>query len=277
MRWLRRIAIAVIALYALWATAFFFLQKPFFFPAYLAREKGPGQKRPEGVQLWQLGKPQAMVDAWYAPPAEKPVLGGRSPLPKGTAVIFAHGNGEQIEHQVSLLSLHQKSGVHLLLVEFRGYGQSGGEPSEASIVSDFTQAYDRLIEQPGVDPKHIFFQGRSMGAAVVAALAARRPPAGVILESGFTSLKGFFPQLGLPTFLARDPFDSLKYLRAYRGPALVIHGLHDTLIPHSHGQALAQALGTELISFDAGHNDIPHGQQYWKLIFEFMGSEVKSF
>ncbi len=273
MRWLRRIAIALGVLYVLWAVAFFFLQKPFFFPEYLAREKPLQQQRPPGVELWKLRTSDGEVEAWYSPPLQVLDLQGLPAVAQGTSVVFAHGNGELITHQADLLALYRRAGVHLLLVEFRGYGASAGEPSEEAIVEDFVQAFDLLIQQPGVDPKRVYFQGRSMGAAVVAALSAKRRPAGLILESGFTSLKGFYPQLGLPPFLARDPFDSLKHLSTYHGPALVIHGRRDTLIPYEHGVRLAKALSTELILFDAGHNDIPHESRYWSSVFSLLTSQ----
>src|SRR5688572_30832441 len=108
------------------------------------------------------------VEGWFLPAYG--VAAGRP----GPAVIFAHGNAEIIDPYALELEPYRRMGVSVLLPEFRGYGRSGGEPSEEGITDDFVAFHDLLAARPDVDPSRIVFHGRSLGGGVVCALAARR-------------------------------------------------------------------------------------------------------
>jgi fermentation-respiration switch protein FrsA (DUF1100 family) len=64
----------------------------------------------------------------------------------------------------------------------------------------------------------------------------------------------------------KDPFDNLASIKSYSGPILIVHGRHDTLIPHKHGVALYQAAqNAELVTYDCSHNDCPPS---WKIFWQ---------
>ena len=145
-----------------------------------------------------------------------------------------------------------------MLPEYRGYGRSSGSPTQAGITEDLVRFYDMLAAREEVDEKKIVFHGRSLGGAVVCSLAAQRPAAGLILQSTFTRFTDMTAQYFVPSFLVLDPFDSLGVVGRFEGPVLVIHGRRDQLIPHSHGELLAQTASRgRLVSYDCGHNDCP--------------------
>jgi fermentation-respiration switch protein FrsA (DUF1100 family) len=76
----------------------------------------------------------------------------------------------------------------------------------------------------------------------------------------------------VPSFLVRDPFDNLAVVKNYPGPVLIIHGKHDTLIPHSHGKLLREAAKHgKMITYNAGHNDCPPDWNvFWKDVETFL-------
>jgi hypothetical protein len=145
-------------------------------------------------------------------------------------------------------------GMSVLLVEYPGYGRSGGIPTQDSIRTTFLAAYDLLVSEPGVDGNRIVAFGSSRGGAAVCQLVTERPVVALILKSTFTSMRPFARRYLLPSFLIRDTFDSLQALKQFRGPVLVIHGTSDELIPSSEGAAIAEAVKGELRLYDCGHN-----------------------
>jgi fermentation-respiration switch protein FrsA (DUF1100 family) len=156
----------------------------------------------------------------------------------------------------------------VLLVEFPGYGRSGGEPSEASVTAAFVAAYDRAIADPRVDPRRIIGHGRSLGGGAIGQLAARRTLAGLILESTFTSLRDIVRRYFIPDWLVRNRFDTRAALAAFHGPVLIVHGTRDGIIPVAHAHALKLAApGTTLHLLPCGHNDCP---PQWELVLSFL-------
>jgi fermentation-respiration switch protein FrsA (DUF1100 family) len=221
------------------------------FPRHLVpTPRGVAEAIPGLERIW-LDTPQGRVESWLLPGR------GASPQNPGPAVIFAHGNAELIDHWASSLEPYRAMGVTVLLPEYRGYGRSGGSPSQKAITQDLVRLYDLLVARPEVDPARVVFHGRSLGGGAVCALAARRPPASMILQSTFTSVRELMANYLIPGFLVADPFDNLAVLRHLQAPVLVVHGHYDALIPHHHAQRLADACQGRLLSYPCDHNDCP--------------------
>ena len=212
----------------------------------------PRPQRPEPPQLpagtktvW-LGQDEN-VEAWFLAPAPS-----SSPFP---VVMFMHGNGELIDDHVDVLELTGE-GLGVLLVEYPGYGRSGGKPNERSITAAVVAAFDYLGAQPQVDAGRIVAYGRSIGGGAACALAAVRPVAALVLESSFTRLADLMPRF-VPRALMLDRFDNLAVVADGDSPVLVLHGERDSVIPYAHGEALARAAGTTPVRMACGHNDCP--------------------
>jgi hypothetical protein len=147
--------------------------------------------------------------------------------------------------------------MSVLLAEYRGYGRSAGDPSEADIVSDLVAFHDLAVARVEVDPSRVVLHGRSLGGGVVCGLSRERPPAAMILQSTFTSIPDASPWWAWSA-LALDPFDNLGCVSNLDAPLLVLHGRGDTLVPVAHAERLhAAAPGSQLVLYDAGHNDMP--------------------
>ena len=232
-----------------WALLFA-LQRAVLFPRPIAPGGPAGLQRAGGEQVW-LAAPSGRVEAWLLPAAARAEAG--SPL-----VVFAHGNGELIDHWVDELAPLREWGLAVLLVEYPGYGRSAGSPSQASITEAMTLAYDFAAARPEVDAARIVGYGRSLGGGAVCALSRERHLAALVLESTFTSVRSMARRFGLPPFLVRDPFDNEGAVRAFAGPILLVHGERDEIIAPGHARALhAAARGSELHLARCGHNDCP--------------------
>ena len=195
---------------------------------------------------------------------------------QGPAVLMAHGNRELIDFYLNRAETYQRMGFTVLLGEYRGYGRSAGKPTRERIASDFRRFYDLLISLPTVDPKRIVFHGRSLGGSVLSELSWHRPPAAIIVESTFTSIKEM--AYGAPEILLSDKYDTLSALLAYKGPIMIIHGTKDKVVPVKHALEIKKQIPTaELILYDFGHSDGPPDWEiYWKDIFYFLDKIVGS-
>jgi fermentation-respiration switch protein FrsA (DUF1100 family) len=264
MRLMIRILLTAAGAYLAYAGLVFFLQRSMIFPrSVIPPYTDP--IRPEGAEVLSVHTGTDTVEAWFIP-ADAAFSG---PCP---AVVFAHGNAELIDFWPQYLKPLSMNGIHLLLVEYPGYGRTQGKPSEKSITRAFTAAYDQLIARKTVDPGRIIFFGRSLGGGTVCSLAKERPSAGLILLSTFTSIRSFAPRYGLFPFMIRDPMDNIGLLKNYPGPVLILHGKHDDLIAFTHATALASAArNARLIAYDCGHNDCPPDWNlFWKDMFAFL-------
>jgi len=200
---------------------------------------------PRAESVW-LGA-EENVEAWFLRP--------RSSEHKFPVLIFAHGNAELIDHWAPRFSWATRLGIGVMLVEYPGYGRSGGSPSQDSITDAMLSAHTFVVEQEGVDPDAVIGYGRSLGGGAVCALARERALSALVLESTFTSARDVAASLGFPSAWVVDPYENLDVVRSLDIPVLVLHGNRDTLIPVSHGEALALAAESELVRRPCGHND----------------------
>lgn len=261
-RWKRRLwkgALWAVAGYAVWLVLALFVQRRLVFPRHHPKQAAvPGAGFPGLKKRW-LSTPQGKVETWFVPAARASTV---RPAP---AVILAHGNAELIDGQGALVHGYHRLGVSVLLCEYRGYGRSAGAPSEQRIVADHVKGHDWLAARGDVDRRRIFFHGRSLGTGVVCALAKKRKPAALILQSPFTSIADIMAWYLIPRFAVRDPFDNLSVLKTLDRPVLLLHGKTDRVVPYRHSRALKRiAKQATLSTYDCGHNDFPLSARFWK-------------
>lgn len=186
-------------------------------------------------------------------------------------ILFAHGNAETIHDGAEFLRRMRLAGFSVLAFDYSGYGLSSGSPSERAAYADADAAYDYLTRSAGVAPERIVAHGRSLGGGVAADLASRRPVAGLVLESTFTSAFRVVRDGALFPF---DRFRTLAKLPRVRAPVLVIHGTEDEVIAFAHGRRLFEAAPgpkRALWVEGAGHDDLAWvaGERYWRALGEF--------
>ena len=259
-----RVAVLVITAYFGYAGLCYLFQRSLIYPGRAIRVP---DAPPASIEVFRIKAGGAQAEAWFLP--AEGLTAGRRP-----ALVFFHGNAEVIDHLPQDAGLFRNLGLHVLLVEYPGYGRSPGNPSETAITATATAAFDLLAARPDVDPARIVAFGRSLGGGAACALARVRPLAAIILQSPFTSLRPFARRMLLPAFLARDVFDNRKAIREYRGPLLIFHGKRDDVIPFSHGEELAAESGhARFVPLDCAHNDCPPDRlQYRREVASFLAA-----
>jgi len=183
-------------------------------------------------------------------------IAGRS----SQVLLFFHGNAGNISHRLDSLRQFQDLGLSVLIVDYRGYGQSEGRTTERGIYRDADAAWRYLIEGRGIVASDILIFGRSLGASVAARLAAQHQPLALIVESSFTSVPDIAQDLypWLPArWLSRLSHATREYVRDVQCPILVVHSRDDEIIPFRHGEAIFASANEPrtLLAIRGTHND----------------------
>src|SRR5438132_258980 len=210
---------------------------------------------------------------WYLGPT--PPDRPQTPRP---ALLWFYGNGENIASFWPVVRECQPPGAALLVLDYPGYGGSGGRATERALYAAADAAYDALATRPGVDPQRIYVYGRSLGSAVATYTAAHRPVSGLILESPFTNAAAMakYHYGLLPRFLLRLSLDNVANVRRVSCPILLFHGDADRLVPTAMGMAVAAAAAGPVevvLIHGAGHNDTYDvgGRSYRDKMWRFIG------
>lgn len=181
-----------------------------------------------------------------------------APDAKGT-VLFFHGNAGNISHRMDYLTMFKQLGYNTLLLDYRGYGQSSGTPSESGTYLDAQAAWQYLTETRDIAPARIILFGESLGGAVAAWLAAREKPGLLVLASTFTSVPDLAAEIYpfLPVrWINRFRYNTLASLKSVSCPVFIAHSPQDEIIPFAHGQRLFQAAAEpkQFLTLEGGHN-----------------------
>ena len=175
-------------------------------------------------------------------------------------LLFFHGNAGNISHRLDSIRQFQELDLSVLIIDYRGYGQSGGKTSETGIYHDADAAWRYLTEDRGISASDIVIFGRSLGASVASRLAAKHQPMALIVESSFTSVPDIAQELypWLPArWLSRFSHATRDNVRDVRCPVLVTHSRDDEIIPFHHGEAIFTAANEPrtLLVLHGSHND----------------------
>lgn len=190
----------------------------------------------------------------------------------GYTILLSHGNAEDLGHLAPFLRRLNAQGFGVLAYDYRGYGASSGEPpTTKGAYEDVEAVYRHATDRLGIAPSRLVVMGRSVGSGPATHLAARRPVAGLVIESGFTSAFRVVTRWPLLPF---DRFPNLSEIGDVEAPVLVVHGTDDRVIPFSHGRRLysgAREPKRFLAVEGAGHNDLVWvaGESYWAALREF--------
>ena len=191
------------------------------------------------------------LHGWYLP----------CPGAQKTLMIF-HGNAGNIGHRVEWLAMLKSLALNIMIVDYRGYGRSGGQPFEKGLYRDASAAYGWWKREGSEGGQKLILLGESLGGAVAVDLAARAHVDGIILQSTFTSAwdmaKTVLP-MGLVQPLLGVHYDSQLKISKVACPKLFIHGTRDDIVPLRLGKRLYDAACSPKRFFEiegAGHNDL---------------------
>lgn len=191
------------------------------------------------------------IAAWYIPAQTDNV--------KWT-VLFCHGNAGNISHRLDTLQLIYELGLNCLIVDYRGYGESGGKTTEQGTLLDIRAGWDWLVNEKQISPDSIILFGRSLGGSIAANVAKEVNPAGVFIESAFTSFvdisKHYYPFMPVRLFVRFD-YDTHKAVRQLHCPVLIVHSPDDEIVPYRFGEQLFEAANEPRLfrQLKGGHNE----------------------
>ncbi len=178
-----------------------------------------------------------MLHGWYVPCAVDAEGQAR-------VVLFFHGNTGNISDCIDSLKMFHQLGLSTFIFDYRGYGRSQGKPSEQGTYDDAEAAWNYLLRDRGTKPEEIIVLGRSLGAAIASAQAARHMPGALVIESTFTSA----PELAAEMFrifparlMSRYQYNVRENVTNIHCPILVVHSRDDEVIPFHHGLQLYEA------------------------------------
>ncbi len=257
-----RIARIVAPVYLGLLLLFTSLQTRIIFPGQDTQGQDYAQVEPRpGTELVRLEGPRGEpIVAMFGPAVTRD---GRR-LPSAASrptLIYFYGNAMCMNDARAHFEQFRRLGLNVIIVNYLGYGMSGGSASEKGCQATADAVYDYLVSTRGIEPTRIVAAGWSLGGAVAVNLASRKLVAGLIVFSSFTSGVDMGRRL-MPVFpvslLLRHRFDSLHKIARVECPILIGHGRRDRIVPFDMGQRLAAAAKgpvTTLWIDEADHND----------------------
>ncbi|KAF8839558.1 alpha/beta-hydrolase [Paxillus ammoniavirescens] len=183
-------------------------------------------------------------------------------------IIFLHGNAATRALPVRIQqysAFTSRLRANVLAIDYRGFADSQGSPSEDGLSTDARAAWNWLISN-GAKPDDILIMGHSLGTAVASTLAVTLSQEavrfkGLVLMSPFSSMYtlvdtysifGLFPVM-LPLTMVphaadlyksflQHKFDTLSVITKVKVPVLIVHAENDWDISHTHSDAIFDAL-----------------------------------
>lgn len=181
---------------------------------------------------------------------------------KKGAVIYCHGNMENVTHYAGFAPNFTKHGYDVWMMDYPGFGKSTGELNEATLYSETLQVYN-LVSEAGYSADSIIIYGKSLGTGIAAQLAGITECKRLILESPYYSIANLadhFAWMYPVDLLLHYKIPTNEYLQKVKAPVTIFHGTDDGTIPFSNAEKLkanAFKTGDELIAVEGGsHNDL---------------------
>lgn len=196
------------------------------------------------------------------------------PEPKGV-ILYYHGNAGNLDRWGGIAEQYTRYGYDVIVMDYRGYGKSGGEPAEPSMYADAQLFYDHAKGQ--YPEQNITVFGRSLGTSVSTFLAAENKPGRLILETPFYSIEDIantrFRYLPVQ-WIIKYEFPSFQYAPAVNCPTLILHGTRDGVVPFSSGQKLFMEFKPAYAHFvtieEGRHNNLGEFDKYRASLDQFI-------
>ncbi|MCK8818064.1 hypothetical protein MWH28_11915 [Natroniella sulfidigena] len=260
--------IIVLVIYGILVTAFYLFQDQLLFRKSSLTEERLQEIETEYPQAEEVEveMPDGIrLHGWLVKAAEEK----KTPL-----LIYFGGNAEEVSGVIE--EEERFEGYSLLLVNYRGYGLSEGQPDEDKILNDALYLHDHFTSLESIDSDNVLTMGRSLGTGVAVHLAANRDLTGVILISPYDSIKNLtqdiFPFLPMELILKHE-FDSIAKASDLEEPVLMLTAEDDRIVPVDYSKALYDQWAGEkefkMIS-NRGHNDLHRSEEFWEYISEFI-------
>ncbi len=205
------------------------------------------------------------------------------PNPVGELVFF-HGNAGNLSLWLGFLIEAAQRGLSVTALDYRGYGESSGSPTESGLEKDVEATLELFWSKIHQSDRPVVYWGRSLGGPFAAYATRLRSPDALILEATFrnkNSLLRHFPVLRALNVFSRFRFPTLKHLKDSDCPILVVHGDRDTVVPLEEGEVLFEDLKEPkqfLLIPGGNHGGLQSVEPeiYWNTILEFVSAADRS-
>ncbi|XP_076442520.1 lysophosphatidylserine lipase ABHD12-like [Babylonia areolata] len=218
--------------------------------------------------------------------------------------LYLHGNSgtRGAYHRVQMYKFLSRLDAHVVTLDYRGFAESTGSPTEEGVVKDAHFMYKWLKEKSNGSPVVIW--GHSLGTGISTKLTKQLcdegdPPAGLVLESPFNNIVDAafehpfaFLFNGIPGFKSflRDSavehnvrFNSDQLIRGVTSPILILHAEDDLIVPFHLGLKLYESAkktrshrtgGVEMVNFEShfgyGHKNIYKAPELKEIVKKFL-------
>jgi len=155
-------------------------------------------------------------------------------------IIYFHSNAEDLGRcRWFCALLRDQFQVHVLAVEYPGYGVCPGPVSREGVIGNALAALQFVTQVLRLTLSQVKVFGRSIGTGPALYLASRYLVAGMILVTPFLNVKEMFRErVSVFAELVEEWFPNDAEMQEVRSPTMIVHGRSDKLIPWYHGEAL---------------------------------------
>ena len=173
------------------------------------------------------------------------------------SVLVLHGNAENLSTHVHSVLWLVKEGFNLFIIDYRGYGWSGGEQSLEGAHLDAAAALEKLFDMPETDQDRVVVLGQSLGGSIAVYTVVHSPRKdrirALVVDSAFSSYRRIAREklndfwLTWPfqypiSWTMTDKYSAEKWIgKVSPVPLLILHGLDDPIVPTHHGRLLFEA------------------------------------
>jgi len=204
-------------------------------------------------------------------------LGDQSGIPHDTVILYCHGNKNHMDFYWKraqlLANVGGKNHYGVMLMDYRGYGLSEGEPTESGLYADVKACLEWLKNQ-GLQPGHLVLYGFSLGSAPASKLAPENgilPVSKLILEAPFGNAQTMIEdaaKISMPaSYFTNVKVNNAEEIKKLKVPFCWFHGEKDAFLSRKvHGQKVFDAYSGPWkeahIVPEATHNDLPAKMGY---------------
>ncbi len=193
--------------------------------------------------------------------------GANSPL-----VVMYGGNAMNVGMMANMAAADTTRSY--LLMNYRGYGNSTGEPGQNAILADARQGIRYAKAAMGNPNAQLYLVGFSLGSAVATHVAVSENPAGIVLVCPFDNINSVACNIVpiIPRFMPLDPWDSARVAPQINCPVTIVQATYDKTVPEISTQKLIQAFRTPptVHRFEADHNTIFSAAGFTQVLMQAM-------